>query len=131
MDELEGAADELDLATAKSVSFNLHWPGDDPVGTTFSVFETWNRRWLSLDVKGRKVTAAEGVMASAANVLDGMAKRLAEESAREGAAAQQGSAGAAPPLQRFLAHPYSVQVIGGVVAGVILLVIAAVIFSQG
>jgi hypothetical protein len=35
-----------------------------------------------------------------------------------------------PAWQRFLAHPYSIQIIGGSVAGLVVFLIAAIVFSQ-
>lgn len=133
-EEFVEAAHELDLASALSVTAETEWLAGDPVWASVEVTPGRPLTPATLNVSGRKVTAVEGVMAGASRLLDERVERLAEEHAKAEEARRPPNGGevpAATPLQRFLAHPYSVQIIGGVVAGVILLVIAALIFSQG
>jgi hypothetical protein len=159
LDELREVAPALDLDSMHDLEAMLFWGADapKPVDATFRLEGGTYRRTTRLRVSGAKGTAVDGVNVGAGAAVDRWAEktRAAEEDrertereraaekvhnttdrestaeeARERPASEPGHDSPEPAWQRFLAHPYSVQIIGGIVAGLIVLVIAVVVFSQ-
>ncbi len=135
VEEFAEAADELDMEGLRWVTVMFHREDSDPVGATIGIEGgTSVRRETRLRVSGRRKTAVDGVNVGGKAVIERWVENARERSAHEAASAEP--AGSRPTSaqagwRRFLAHPYSIQIVGGIVAGVVVLVIAVVVFSQG
>jgi hypothetical protein len=147
--ELREAAPGFRLGDMYELSAMIFWAWGESqtVTANFNLVGGAYQRSTRLSVDGTKATAVDGVNVGAVAAVSRWAERTKEKEEAEKAAAENKAEPVRPtPMpppdptpapdpqpvwRRLVAHPYTVQIIGGVVAGMILLVIAAVAFSQG